>query len=136
MATLEQFRRRMDVLSKQVLKNSGRVIQKVALEVDRRLVLQTPVDEGRARSNWLVGINSANRGTKNPESANGAIARAANAIAAAKPGDVIFISNNLAYISLLNDGRSVQAQGGYVDAIVADAALLVQRFKLLEAGTR
>ena len=90
------------------------------------------MDKGRARSNWLVGINAANRGMANPENAGGAIARAANAIAAAQPGDTIFISNNLAYISFLNDGRSVQAQGGYVDAIVADTALLVRRFKLLE----
>ena len=85
MATLAQFRRRMGVLAKKVEEGGGRAVQTVALDLDRRLVLATPVDTGRARSNWLVGINSANRGTANLSSPAGAIARAASAIAVTNP---------------------------------------------------
>ena len=133
MPTLEEFRRRMAVLGDRVVENAGRVVQKTALELDRRLVLATPVDEGRARSNWLVGINGANRNVRDtpiPEGA--AIAAAASAIAAARPGDAIFLSNNLPYIGPLSRGSSLQARAGWIDGIVAQAPAILRRFRLVE----
>ena len=92
----------------------------LSLNILRLLVKQTPVDTGRARGNWFVGLNSPAR-TSNPDRRSStALTEGANKIALAKQQayPVINISNNLPYIEKLNQGSSKQAPTNFVDLTI------------------
>jgi hypothetical protein len=90
--------------------------RKVALAILQYVVLATPVDTGRARANWLVGINgpirSANENSFD-KSGGSTITQGINKVNSVKE-ETIYISNNLPYIGRLNDGHSKQAPIAYV----------------------
>lgn len=96
-------------------------MQKVVLAVDSAIVLSTPVDTGRARGNWLPSINTPDesklRDNFDP-SGSKAIGEAQSVASVVKPGDTVYISNNLEYIGALNDGHSQQAPAGFVEKAV------------------
>jgi hypothetical protein len=104
-----------------------------AFEIFKRVVLNTPVDTGQARSNWLVSINGEDdsvigadvkirkikkrkgedagktvtkRSVKLERSANDTIRVGLLATNSAQGDDKIFIQNNLPYIAALEFGRS------------------------------
>ena len=56
---LRQFGRKIRVTGNVVEENGGKLLRSVALAVDAAVVLATPVDTGRARSNWQVEIGAA-----------------------------------------------------------------------------
>lgn len=90
------------------------------------LLRETPVDSGKAVSNWRVSLNSPNE-EKLPSFAPGfkgstqlvcqqaALEAAQSVLKIKKPGDVLYISNPLPYIRRLNDGWSSQAPAGFVE---------------------
>jgi hypothetical protein len=97
--------------------NTLTVLRKVSLVVDQAVVLATPVDTGRARSNWITSLNMAS--TKIiPEgidkSGSAAMAQNMDETAKVKLTDVLFICNNLPYIGGLNDGHSKQAAANFI----------------------
>lgn len=131
MATPTVFARRIEALGRLVPRRAADILRDGALGIQRDLVLQTPVDEGRARSNWLAGVNLPRRDTGPAVSSAGAIAQAAAVLAGVRADDVVFLSNNLPYINALAEGRSPQAPAGYVDAIVRRGALRIKGARLL-----
>jgi hypothetical protein len=109
----------------------------VALGIDRRLVMETPVDTGQARANWLISINTPRFDTGPPMTAAAALVLAKSAISAARSGDTVYISNNLPYIAALNRGRSSQAPAGYIQNIIRNArAALPLRFSFFAPRIR
>lgn len=84
------------------------VRKKVALKAYSSIVKKTPVDTGRARGNWLIGINQDRTETVETENKSGSVAGAKKQIDSAKGDETIYISNNLPYISKLE-------YGGYTD---------------------
>lgn len=121
----------MKALGKRIADNSDALVRKVALAVDGTVVLATPVDTGRARSNWQVAIDQTPEGTVGPyvpgKSASTAGANASAALDAGRAvisgydGDrnhELHITNNLAYIGRLNTGWSAQAPAGFVEKAV------------------
>lgn len=102
-----------------VTADEARVIfQKIALELDSRVVLGTPVDEGRARGNWFPSINTPSSAVDEnslDKSGAAAIARISATVGGAKLGDTIWLTNNLPYILPLENGHSKQAPVGMVD---------------------
>lgn len=95
------------------------VVRKICLDLFSDITINTPVDTGRARANWLASVGVPNTATfeyaSSPQAASGkAIADAQTAIAQA-PGNVFWISNNLPYIYRLEfEGWSKQAPNGMV----------------------
>ena len=85
------------------------VVRKLAFEVYKGVTQKTPVDTGRAKANWMLGYGSINsRITNNttfslvqPPKGSGK-----------RP---IYITNNLPYISKLENGSSKQAPNGMVN---------------------
>lgn len=130
------FGRRAHVIADNIETNANLLKRKVALAVDAAVVMATPVDTGRARSNWIAELNAPASNTVDPlagvrkghEGSGGAVARASiekakAVIEEAKPGDVIHITNNLSYINALNDGSSAQAPANFVaEAVQAGVA--------------
>lgn len=103
---------------KKVLNPLDQVTRKVALAVQADVAFNTPVDTGRARSNWLPSIGTPRRDTI--EDRGGSPEIDFNGY---KLGETIFISNNLPYIGALNNGSSKQSPAGFVD----DAIMRVNR---------
>lgn len=144
MASPEQFSRRIATLGARVAEEADRTVRRAALAADQAVVLATPVDKGRARSNWLVELDAPRRDTIDPYvpgeggSTGGANASAALAQGAAVIGGydgdrhtAIAISNNLPYIGRLNAGSSRQAPAGFVEKAVQAAVKQVEGARLL-----
>lgn len=144
MATLDQFSRRITILADKIAENADRLTRKTALAVDQAVVYGTPVDSGRARSNWIAQLGSAPSETREPyapgaklgiqESGNaqGATDQAEAVIARYKPGDDIHITNNLPYIQRLNDGWSAQAPENFVEKAIEAGSQAVKASRLVE----
>ena len=87
----------------------------------RGLTKVTPVDTGRARGNWFVGLNTPNRTVSENRSASTALSDGTATIN--KTESVVYpsiiISNNLPYIERLNDGHSQQAPAKFVESEIS-----------------
>jgi hypothetical protein len=120
MADLRQFAGRIRVIGRRIEENADAMVRKVALAVDSAVVIATPVDTGRARSNWQVNLGGPASGTRDAldQSGQAAIAEGQTRIAQYRGGSAIHITNNLPYIGRLNDGWSAQAPSGFVEKAV------------------
>ena len=78
------------------------VVRKVSLDLFKKVVLRTPVDTGRARGNWMVGINHIPIGSSFGE--GNPIGRIVSDILKAQAGDSIALANTLPYIGTLEYG--------------------------------
>lgn len=102
-----QFSVDLDNFVKQVGLSAQAVQKKVAFDLFRRIVKKTPVDTGRARASWTI-------------SANGA--------------DQTVISNNVPYITALEDGHSKKAPVGMVKVSIAEIDVAMRR--LVDEGIK
>jgi hypothetical protein len=133
----------MKAYAKRIEDNANKAVRKVALVIDREVVLQTPVDTGRARANWRVGLNTpvtaardafakGQKGSTASANADAAIAEGQNVIDGRQTGQPIYISNNVEYIGRLNEGSSAQAPAGFVEAAISRGVSAVEGAKLLK----
>jgi hypothetical protein len=98
------------------------VHRKVCLDLHKSLVMKSPVDTGRFRANWQVGVGAINSATDSAvdKSGEAVVARAEGALQNVKVGGVIFLTNSLPYAQPLEYGHSKQAPGGMVRITVAE----------------
>ena len=107
-----------------VFKRGGKVMRALALEFTKRVVEKTPVDTGRARSNWNTSIGRPRFATTDVVAdITKTLAEAAETFA--KWEDPIkkpaFLANGLPYIKRLEDGHSkTQAPAGMVRVTKAE----------------
>lgn len=119
------FERGISILSEleDVVSQTGR---KLAVNIDRRLVQETPRDTGSAKASWLVAYGQPNNeivdvdGNDVGTAAAQAIEKGAIEASKFKAGDVLYITNNQPYIERLNEGWSQQAPSRYVDQIIEE----------------
>lgn len=143
MATPEQFARRISQLGERVVRETDRIVRRSALAADQAVVIGTPVDTGRAKSNWLVAIDAPARttipaydpgekGSTSGSNTSAALAQGRIAIRGYQGGinRAIAISNNLDYIGELNDGSSRQAPKRFVQKAVQAAVARVKASRL------
>lgn len=127
----DDFARRMRKIAANLEGNSEELIKRVALAVDSNVVIATPVDSGRARSNWQAAIGTPTRSKVEPRSAAATIAEAQGVIEGYREGDTIYLSNNLPYIRRLNEGWSAQAPKSFVQIAILNGLKAVANFKSL-----
>lgn len=127
MATPRQFNQNMIKRAEEIEQAANLVKQDAALEIERALVRSTPVDTGRARSNWRIGTG---RLVVQPTSPQQTISRALAKIRRTRPGLAITIHNNVSYIADLNAGSSRQAPANFVGAALLVGQANVQKAKL------
>ncbi|PHR58820.1 MAG: hypothetical protein COA47_10465 [Robiginitomaculum sp.] len=128
------FAKRMDAVAENIPSNANRLVRAIAIQSLTTVSFATPVDTGRARSNWQVGIDKANKaeidsfslgadsgGSQSERDANGAIAQQQSVgkgtvLIGTYKGQRggIFLSNNLDYIQRLNQGYSLQAPRNFI----------------------
>lgn len=105
------------------------VFRKISLDLFKRVVIKTPVDEGRARGSWSVAIGAipANEVHANDKTGTVTMARVAAAVLGLKAGDIIYMVSNLEYIRPLEYGHSKQAPNGMVRLSVAEFPHVVRK---------
>lgn len=134
----------MGQLGARVTTGADRIVRATALAVDQAVVVATPVDKGRARSNWLVELDAPARTTVEAYAPGegGSTASANTAAALAQGGATIAIyngdhnrsiaiSNNLPYIGALNSGSSLQAPAGFVEKAIQAGVNQIKGARLL-----
>lgn len=107
----------------QTQKQATQIFKKITLDLDQAVVLDTPVDTGRARGNWFPSINAPsteNNRDKRRYSQKGVsvINRVREKLGSTKLGDTFWLTNNTEYILKLENGMpggSKQAPRGMVD---------------------
>jgi hypothetical protein len=126
-----------------VVANSDAAWRKVALAIHSAVVIATPVDTGRARSNWVVRVGQPYGGRLDPyvpgekgstasQNADRALEQGRQAIASATAQQrVIYITNNLDYIDALNKGHSAQAPAGFVELAIQAGVSAIAGTRLL-----
>lgn len=133
---LNEFSQRIRVVAKDVNENVNRLVRRVALVVDRQIVLATPVDTGRARANWLVALGAPPSGEVpapgGGEAASVALAAANAVVGRREPGQDIWIGNNVPYIGRLNDGYSKQAPANFVETAMLAGAKMVANARIID----
>jgi len=115
------------------------VQEQLAARIDESLVKGTPVDTGRARSNWLVSNGAPTideiepyfpgdkLGIGETDNAEEAINHGKEIIAQHPSGEVISISNSVPYIERLNDGWSKQAPALFVELAIQEGIVSLDR---------
>ncbi len=130
----------MDKLADEIGKAASDHAVKTALTIVGDLVYHTPVDTSQALSNWDVTIGApaddphgpyvaGKHGSTQRQSAAQALAMAKRTLEDKKPGQSIFIANNLPYIVPLNQGSSAQVPAGFVERAVLLGRKMKAKFK-------
>lgn len=128
MSTLSQFAQWITGVGNNVDPTTTAIVKDMVKTMAPVLIKATPVDTGRARSNWQGSVNSIPTGILYypaplaPSSASDGTAEGIqsieNAAAAYTGRGYIAIANNVPYIGMLNDGSSSQAPAGFVEQAV------------------
>lgn len=141
---LQQLATRMRLRALQVADGVDKVVRTAAFKVDQAVVMATPVDTGRARSNWIASIGAPTGDTRGPLSpgsklglgetnnAQASINAAKAVIDSRRFKQSIFITNNLDYIGKLNNGSSKQAPKNFVRKGVQAGTQAVRLIKIFE----
>jgi hypothetical protein len=113
----------MKVVAKKFAEGVDARVRRAAIVADQVAITQTPVDTGRARGNWRVGIGGRPTGYSDEDrDASAAMAQGSSAINTWKSGEgSIYITNNVPYIVPLDEGSSAQAPNGMSAAAVQAA---------------
>ena len=107
----------------------GESVQSVALNFLRIATFISPVDSGRFRANWTVGITTPDDNKyENRRSASSNLTRQNRKINSIEPtsSTVIYISNNLPYARRLNNGWSEQAPKFFVEQAARKAGVNIK----------
>jgi hypothetical protein len=132
MATPEVFSKRIGRIAFKIEGNVEKGMRKAVLAIDNALTSTTPVDTGRARSNWLPNLDVAATGTTENTTPNKAAV--ANTVARFKidKNVAIHLTNNLPYIVKLDKGSSQQQPAGFTRRAVLAGLAAVKSIKLLK----
>ena len=119
-------------------KQGERYTKAIIIGLYRDCILRTPVDTGRARSNWMLSINSPLRGvteTKDSEAQKGSHSgrsHAMSSVADAKlkqgleDASMVYITNSVPYIGRLDEGHSAQNTKGIIKPAIEKAKVRAQ----------
>ena len=124
MTNLASFSRGLREFGLNVKDKSKQHVRDISSEVLRDIVNGTPVDTGHAVANWHVNLGAPDGKEINDidPGRSSTISAGENIIRNCDPhSQVIFIENNLKYISSLEDGHSAQAPSGMVEIAIMNA---------------
>lgn len=140
---LNTFSRRIRARANGLGNNLTKMVRRVALIIDGAVVISTPIDTGRAKSNWIVQMNHGASNVIGPYApGEGGSTEAANISAATAQAEAviagyesgrdweIYISNNVEYIGDLNRGTSAQAGENFVEEAIALGVAAARRARL------
>lgn len=106
----------------------GKETREAAIAIDTGVVLETPVDTGRAKGNWITSVDSPNSFADITYTAERtvaeqfAISQCKQEVQKVQGFATVYIQNNLPYITRLNEGHSDQAGSKYIEIILEKVA--------------
>ena len=108
------FSDRIRAFAKSAPDMAVQVTNKAVLDLFSKVVMDTPVDEGRARGNWQLSIGQAETSELDVTDKDGAatISKAEGKLLGDKSTVALFIQNNLSYIKRLEYGWSKKSPKG------------------------
>lgn len=126
-------------------KNASALITRCATAAGDRVVRGTPVDKGKARSNWIASLNAGVTYVIPPYAPGSHLGRGERRNLSAAVAQIksvserfhinrhrsIHIVNNVDYIGKLNQGSSPQAPPGFVQLAFRAALNVARRARLL-----
>lgn len=125
-----RFAKKLADLSDEMSEKVERIHRAVALVIINDLIFNTPVDTGRARSNWQANMRKPKNnvieahapgkklGINETANTGKAISLANQEIGKHTRGEDIWITNNVKYIGFLNDGNSLQSPKMFVERAI------------------
>lgn len=133
---------RMESLASALQEGFAAPANDTAWAILSQLSVNTPVDTSRALSNWQVSLGRpfmydigpyapGKHGSTEATSREQMLATARYLLSYRKPGQTIFISNNVPYIRRLNEGHSRQAAAGFVERAVAHGNRVARNARVL-----
>lgn len=136
MTTFKGFAKKLQQVSKNFEANSERVLIRMAEGFTNKVIEHTPVDTGRAVSNWTISIGVPQMSLREPyvPGKKGSTAEANRRAAEAEARKVtktykskaqVFVTNITPYIGDLESGTSKQAPYGMVDFGFLEAARIL-----------
>ena len=116
---LKKFRQNVTKFAKTLVPELQIKFQKkIAFEALFRLILLTPVVEGRAQNNWQISVETFSKEeVENWKSVN-LTSEFFGVIAQLKPFQIIYLTNNVPYIEKLDGGSSKQAPNGILQPVL------------------
>jgi hypothetical protein len=138
MTTLRQFANKMRKLDKELPQQLNSIVMRAAARILEDLVTVTPIDTGRAISNWQVSYNTpvgttisahvpGSRGYTLVDNSRITYELGLMVIDNKLPGESLVISNALDYITDLNNGSSRQAPANFVERAVIIGNDIIQK---------
>lgn len=129
MVTERKFLKTVKTFTEIVQLRSDVVLRKLAFDAFDGLLRRSPVDTGRFRASWRVGLGEADTSVE-PKTFKAAMAKGSAATGNetsqqqktqdAKFGQTIHLSNSLPYAQPLEDGKSKQASMGILAPTFAE----------------
>jgi hypothetical protein len=142
---LFDFGRKIRITAHRVQSGADEATVQVATNVVTELAESTPVDTGRAISNWQASVGPravsyrtaavpGKKGSTQQASVSEAIARMVSAISGYRAGKEksIHISNGAPYIGKLNRGSSTQAPAGFVEKAIQRGRAAIRNVRILK----
>jgi hypothetical protein len=111
----------MSKYTQKIANDINRVRQVFAFELLRRVIMRSPVDTGRFRSNWLTTVNNETGETRDTtdKSGNSSLQEGQTIIDNVKGDEKIIIQNNMSYATKIEYGgftkkpETAKTIGGY-----------------------
>lgn len=132
MMGLAQFAQMMKQQAAALPSNVNKQVIKLAGSILQTLVLATPVDTGRARSEWQVSLGEPIEdevgSIRSPQQT---IDDGKEVLKDRQPNGTIYIANNVPYIQRLNEGWSAQAPAGFIEKAINVSANAFKDIKVV-----
>lgn len=147
-----QFSRNIRKRGSSIENNSVNLVKKVSKAALRSLVFGTPVDTGKARSNWRVSLGNptmveidayspgSKLGISERANAQAAISNGIRAInklrvgakrGTGQAGQAVFITNSVPYLNKLRRGSSKQQPNDWVTTALIEARAAISSTKIV-----
>lgn len=131
----KSFAKRLRRFANDIPRLQNEIKKEIIREVATEVVGRTPVLTGQARSNYFFTIGRPDNtslmagpfGGGRFGSGDMSLGRAFAAISRVKPGEPVYMTNNLPYIGRLNDGYSAQAPARFIQTATESGIALIQR---------
>ena len=111
-ALSDELKKALNSADIEIKAKANKAIRVAVIKTWGKIIRMTPVDTGRARSNWFIGL------TIGSEVSSSNKTRGNSYVNKELPGDLlnnkVFLYNNLPYIEALEFGHSTQAPKGMV----------------------
>lgn len=99
------------------------IVRKVTIDLARGVIGRSPVDTGRFKGNWMLGVGSVNTLTLpdiTDKDGGDTLEKIGQALDSVRAGQTLYLTNSLPYAIPLEYGHSGQAPNGMVRLTVRE----------------